>query len=347
MKTLENMVNMEHEMVSYCYDKETGLKCIIAVHSTKLGPAIGGTRFYDYKTEADALYDVLRLSRGMTYKNSIGGLHAGGGKAVIIGDSKKIKSPALLKKYGSFVNRLNGSYYTAEDMNINEEDVAYINECTPYVVGKKDISGNPSPYTALGTYHGIRASVKEAFGTDSVKGLTIAMSGVGAVGYPLAEMLHKDGAKLIVADVNTEATARAAKELGATVVGVDDIYTQECDVFAPCAMGAIISKDNAKNFKCKVIAGCANNVLVDDAAGDELHKLGLVYAPDYVINGGGVISCGYEIEPGGWNKEKVIGLCENIYNTLEMIYKMSKETDVPTYKISDELALERIVKEGK
>ncbi|MDR3215609.1 MAG: hypothetical protein LBT75_05010 [Bacilli bacterium] len=347
MKALENITKMDHEMVSYCFDKETGLKAIIAVHNTKLGPAIGGTRFYDYKTEDDALYDVLRLSRGMTFKNSVGGLHAGGGKAVIIGDPKTLKTPALLRKYGSFVNRLNGSYYTAEDMNISEEDVVYINEGTEYVVGKKEISGNPSPFTALGTYMGIKASAKEGFGSDSLKGLTIAMSGVGAVGYPLAEMLHKEGAKLIVADTNTVATERAAKELGATVVGVNDIYTVECDIFAPCAMGAIISKENAKDYKCKVIAGCANNVLVDDEAGEELYKLGIVYAPDYVINGGGVISCGYEIEPGGWDKDKVTNLVENIYYTLENIYKTSRETNTPTYKVADALAMDRINKEGK
>ena len=339
MKALENMVEFGHENVVYCYDEETGLKAIIAVHDTTLGPAIGGTRFYNYATEEDALYDVLRLSRGMTFKNAAGGLHAGGGKAVIIGDPTKIKTPELLKAYGRMVNRLGGAYYTAEDMNINEQDVEYINSETEFCVGKKSISGNPSPYTSLGVYQGIKAAAKEVFGTEDLKGRTINVVGIGAVGYPLLEMLHKDGAILTVADVNQAALDKANKELGAKVVGIDEIQFMECDIFAPCAMGAIISVENVKDMKCKIVAGSANNVLVDNAAGDAIDKAGILYIPDYIINAGGVISCGYEIEPGGWHKEKTLELVNGIYNTVEMVIDHAKKENVPTYKAADEYAM--------
>lgn len=339
MKTLENMIEMDHENIVYCYDEETGLKAIIAVHDTTLGPAIGGTRFYNYNNEDEALYDVLRLSKGMTYKNAACGLNAGGGKAVIIGDPKKIKTPELLKAYGRMVNRLNGSYYTAEDMNISEEDVHYINSQTNFCVGKKSVSGNPSPFTALGVYRGIKAAVNEVFGSDDLKDKKIAICGIGSVGYYLAEMLYKDGAILTVADLNDEATKRAEQELGANVVAVGNIFTVECDVFAPCAIGAIVSKENAKKFNCKIIAGAANNVLVDDAAGNELHKLGILYVPDYIINAGGIINCSQEIEVGGYNKEKVIDLVNKVYDKVTMVIKTAKEREIPTYKVADEYAL--------
>ncbi len=339
MKPMKDMMEFSHENVLFCYDEESGLKSIIAIHDTTLGPAIGGTRFYNYETEEDALYDVLRLSRGMTFKNAAGGLHAGGGKAVIIGDPTKIKTPELLKAYGRMVNRLNGAYYTAEDMNINEQDVEYIASETEYCVGKKAISGNPSPYTSLGVYQGIKAAAKEVFGTDDLKGRTINVVGLGAVGYPCAEMLHKEGAILTVADVKEEAVERAVKELGATAVSVNEIQFMECDIFTPCAMGAIISKDNVKDMKCKIIAGSANNVLVNNEAGDALDAAGILYIPDYIINAGGVISAGYEIEPGGWHKEKTLELVNGIYNTVEMVIATAKEKKIPTYKAADEYAM--------
>lgn len=346
MKTLESMVIQEHENVVFCHDKETGLKAIIAIHDTTLGPAIGGTRFWNYESEEEAIYDALRLSRGMTYKNAACGLKAGGGKAVIIGDPKKDKTPELLRAYGRFVNRLGGAYYTAEDMNISEEDIEYIKMETDYVVGVKDISGNPSPSTALGVYQGIKATAKELFGSEDLTGKTIAISGIGAVGYPLAQHLHADGAKLIVADIFEEKLEQAKKELNATVVGIDEIQNVECDIFAPCARGALFSVENVKDLKCKAIAGSANNVLVDDAAGEKLHEIGVLYIPDFIINAGGVINCGYEIEPSGWEKEKVKNIVLGIYDTVNMILDRSKKESISPSKAAN-LYAEEIIAAGK
>ena len=333
------MMTMGHESVTYYYDKATGLKSIIALHSTVLGPAIGWCRFYDYKSEDDALYDVLRLSRGMTFKNAACGLHAGGAKSVIIGDPKKVKTKELLEAFGRAVNRLGGLYYTAEDVNTVEADMEVIYSQTPYVVGRKSVSGNPSPYTALGIFRGMEACAKEVYGSTDLAGKVIAISGVGSVGSTLAGMLHKAGAKLIISDVNEEALKRVAKECGATVVGVNDIYSARCDIFAPCAMGAIINVENAKNLNCKIIAGCANNVLVTNEAGDMVDALGILYAPDYIINAGGVISCGLEKEEGGHTKEKATDLVMKIYDKVAMVIKIAKEKRIPTYKAADEYAM--------
>jgi len=339
MKTLDSMTTMGHESVTHYYDQATGLKAIIALHSTVLGSAIGGCRFYDYKSEEDALYDVLRLSRGMTFKNAACGLHAGGAKAVIIGDPKRIKTRELLAAFGRMVNRLGGLYYTAEDMNTVEADMEVIYSQTPYVVGRKSVSGNPSPYTALGIFRGMEACAKEVYGSTDLAGKVIAISGVGSVGACLAGMLHQAGAKLLISDVNEEALKRIEKECGATIVGVNDIYAVPCDIFAPCAMGAIINVDNAKDFKCRIIAGCANNVLVNNEAGDALDQRGILYAPDYIINAGGVINCGLEKEEGGHSKEKATELVKKIYDKVEMVIAIAKAKRIPTYKAADEYAL--------
>lgn len=346
MKTLESMIIQKHENVVFCYDKESGLKAIIAIHDTTLGPAVGGTRFWNYETEEEAIYDALRLAKGMTYKNAACGLNAGGGKGVIIGDPKKDKTPELLKAYGRFVNRLGGAYYTAEDMNISEEDVEYIKSETDYVVGVKDISGNPSPSTALGVFQGIKATAKELFGSDDLTNKTIAISGIGAVGYPLAQHLHNAGAKLIVADIFEEKLEQAKKEFNAQVVSIDEIQFVECDIFAPCARGALFSVDNVNKLKCKAIAGSANNVLVDDEAGEKLHELGILYIPDFIINAGGVINCGYEIEEGGWEKEKVEKIILGIYETVNMILEKSKKENISPSKAAN-LYAEEIIAAGK
>lgn len=338
MKTMEAITKMGHENVLYCYDEATGLKAIIAVHDTTLGPAIGGTRFYPYASDEDALYDVLRLSKGMTYKNAAAGLKNGGGKAVIIGDPKVLKTPELLKRYGQFVERLGGSYYTAEDMNISEADVEHINSQTAYCVGKKALSGNPSPYTARGVYRGIKACAKEVFGSDSLKGLRINVTGIGSVGYNLVRHLHEEGAIITVADVYQPAVDRVVSEFGVGVAPVETIHTLAADIFAPCAMGAIISADNAASHNCKIIAGAANNVLVDNAAGDKLHELGILYAPDYIINAGGVINCGLEIAVGGWSQEKAMALADDIYDNVAMVIETAKKRGIPTYLAADEYA---------
>ena len=346
MKTLENVTEMGHENVLYCYDEETGLKAIIAVHDTTLGPAIGGTRFYDYASEDDALYDVLRLSKGMTYKNAAAGIKIGGGKAVIIGDPKKIKTPELLKKYGQFVNRLNGNYYTAEDMNIGCDDVDHINSETPYCVGRPAVSGNPSPYTARGVYQGIRAAAKEVFGTDDLKGRTINVTGIGSVGFSLVGMLVNDGAEVTVADVWAPSVEKAVAEYGVKTAEVSEIHKLEADIFAPCAMGAIISVDNAQEYNCKIIAGAANNVLVDNAAGDKIHELGIVYAPDYIINAGGIINCAMEIDPDGWSKERATAAVDKVYDNVAMVLETAKKEGIPTYQAADKYA-ESIIEAAK
>jgi leucine dehydrogenase len=339
MKTLERIIEMGHENILYCYDEETGLKAIIAVHDTTLGPAVGGTRFYDYANEEDALYDVLRLSKGMTYKNAVAGLKNGGGKAVIIGDPKRIKTPELLKRYGQFVDRLNGCYYTAEDMNISCDDIDYINSQTRYCVGRASVSGNPSPYTARGVYQGICACAKEIFGTDDLKGRTINVCGVGSVGMNLVRMLTQDGAIVTIADVYEASIQKAVQDYGVKTAMVSEIHQLEADIFAPCAMGGVVSRDNASEYNCKIIAGAANNVLVDDAAGNKLHELNILYAPDYIINAGGVINCGLEIAEGGWSKSKAEKLVDGVYDNVTKVIKMAKERNIPTHKAADEYAL--------
>ncbi len=305
-----------HEQVVFCSDKETGLKAIIAVHSTKLGPAVGGCRLWDYVADEDALVDVLRLSRGMTYKNAMAGLPLGGGKSVIIGDAKSIKSEALFRKFGQFVHSLSGRYVSAEDVNITTADISIVGQETPYVAGLDGKSGNPGPFTALGTYKGIKAAAKHKFGTDNLEGKTVAIQGLGSVGFYLCEHLHQEGARLIVTDINQDAVSRAVAKFGATAVGLDEIYSQQCDIYAPCALGATINDHTIEQFQCKIIAGCANNQLKEPRHGDMLRQKGILYAPDYVINAGGIINVSLELRPQGYNVEESTNMVLKIYDTL-------------------------------
>ena len=284
----------DHEQVVFCSDKDTGLKAIIAVHSTKLGAAVGGCRMWDYASDEEALVDVLRLSRGMTYKNAMAGLSMGGGKSVIIGDAKKIKSEALFKAFGRALNGLGGRYISAEDVNITTGDIAIANTETSYVTGTEGKSGNPAPYTALGTYLGVKAAVKHKLKRDDLEGLTVAVQGLGSVGFYLCEHLHNAGAKLIVTDINEEALAKAKAEFGAEVVGLNEIYDVDCDIYAPCALGATINDATIDRIKAKVIAGCANNQLAEPKHDQALVERGILYAPDYVINAGGIINVSFE-----------------------------------------------------
>ncbi|OYW90167.1 MAG: amino acid dehydrogenase, partial [Alishewanella sp. 32-51-5] len=263
----------QHEQVVFCSDQETGLKAIIAVHSTRLGPAVGGCRLWDYASDEDALVDVLRLSRGMTYKNAMAGLPLGGGKSVIIGNAKTIKSEALFKAFGRMVHRLGGSYYSAEDVNITTHDIMQVHQETPYVAGLEGKSGNPAPFTALGTYQGIKAAAKHQFGSADLAGKTVAVQGLGSVGFYLCEHLHKEGAKLIVTDINQDAVNRAVAQFGATAVGLNDIYGVAADIYAPCALGATINDDTIPQLKAKVVAGCANNQLKRPEHGQKLRDL--------------------------------------------------------------------------
>ncbi len=312
----------DHEQVVFCQDNHTGLKAIIAIHNTVLGPGLGGTRMWLYNNEKDAINDALRLSRGMTYKAAISGLNLGGAKAVIIGDAKTQKSEALFRKFGRFVENLNGKYITAEDVNTTTKDMEYVNMETEHVVGLPEWTGgggDPSPVTAFGTYMGMKASAKQAWGNDSLAGKTVAVQGIGKVGFHLLEHLHNEGAKIYVTDLNQDILKKANETFGAIVVPGDDIFGLDVDIFAPCAMGAILNDQTIPQLKCSIVAGAANNQQADEKVhGPMLKEKGILYAPDFVINAGGLINVYSEWT--GYNKEKAYSQAENIYNTILNIY---------------------------
>lgn len=336
-----------HEQVVFCSDAASGLKAIIAVHSTRLGPACGGCRLWDYAADEDALVDVLRLSRGMTYKNAMAGLPLGGGKAVIIGDAKTIKSEALFRKFGQYVHSLSGRYVSAEDVNITTADISLVNQETPYVAGLDGKSGNPGPFTALGTYRGIKAAAKHQFGSDSLEGKTVAVQGLGSVGFYLCEHLHKEGAKLIVTDINPVAVERAVQAFGAKAVGLHEIYQQQADVYAPCALGATLNDETIPMLKVSIVAGCANNQLKEARHGEMLRQRGILYAPDYVINAGGIINVSLELRPEGYNADESTQKVLAIYDTLLDIFQRAANDQQPTNVIADIMAQEIIARGGK
>lgn len=335
---------MGHEQVVFNHDRTTGLKAIIAIHDTTLGPSLGGCRFWNYESEEDAIMDVLRLSRGMTYKAAVAGLPLGGGKAVIIGDPKSLKSEALFRAFGRFVNGLNGRYITAEDVNVNPSDIDVVSMETPYCAGiasREGGSGNPSPITALGVFSGIRASVKHKLGKDSLRGMRVAVQGVGSVGTYLCQYLNEAGAELIVADISSERVDNCVKEFGAKAVDVSEIHAADCDVFAPCALGAILNDKTIPQVKAPIVAGGANNQLaVEDKHGVALLEKGILYAPDYVINAGGLINVYHELR--GYNAEAAKRQARNIYGTLLEIYEESDRQNSPTHVASDKVAERRL-----
>jgi leucine dehydrogenase len=337
----------DHEQVVFCSDEKTNLKAIIAVHSTALGPAAGGCRFWDYADDAAALTDVLRLSKGMTYKNAMAGLKLGGGKAVIIGDAKAIKSEQLFTAFGSAVNNLGGRYYTAEDVNITTGDMAIVNRVTDYVSGLEGKSGNPGPFTALGTFLGIKAAVKFKLDRDDLTGIRVAVQGLGSVGYALCEKLHKAGAKLVVTDIDTATLDKAATEFNAQIVDLDDIYQQDVEVFAPCALGASINDQSLAQLKAVIVAGCANNQLAEAKHDQILTDKGILYAPDYVINAGGIINVALEIYPEEYCANKATDLVKEIYDTLMQVFIVAAEKNLPTGQIADQMAREIIANGGK
>jgi leucine dehydrogenase len=333
-----------HEQIVFCNDNATGLKAIIAIHNTVLGPGLGGTRVWNYNNEAEAINDVMRLSRGMTYKAAISGLNLGGAKAVIIGDASKIKTEALMRKFGKFVENLNGKYITAEDVNTTTKDMEYVNMETNHVVGLPESmggGGDPSPVTAYGVYMGMKASAKQVFGNDSLSGKKIAVQGVGKVGGHLLEFLHKEGAQLFITDINAEILNHYASTLGATVVTGEEIYGLDVDVFAPCALGAILNETNIAKLKCSIVAGAANNQLADEnIQGPALMKMGITYAPDFLINAGGLINV-YQ-EHVGYNRETAYRKAEHIYDVTLEILKISASQNVHTQKAAMDLAEKRI-----
>ncbi|WIV11456.1 Glu/Leu/Phe/Val dehydrogenase [Proteiniborus sp. MB09-C3] len=345
MKIFEYLEKYDYEQLVFCQDRSTGLKAIIGIHDTTLGPALGGTRFWNYESEEEAIIDVLRLSRGMTYKSAAAGLNLGGGKAVIIGDPEKVKSEELLRVFGRYVEGLAGRYITAEDMNIGTQDVAYINDETDYVVGLEGKSGNPSPVTAFGVFRGILAAANEVFGSDDLTGKVVAVQGLGSVGYHVCKHLHESGAKLYVTDIKKESIEKVVNDFGATAVAPDEIHKIECDIYAPCAMGAVINDFTIDQLKCKIVAGAANNQLAEEKHGQMLMDKGILYVPDYVINSGGVINV-YE-ELLGYNKERAMNRASNIYNVVKKVFEISKRDNIPTSKAADRMAEERIEKIGR
>lgn len=342
MHIFNTMKTGDYEQIVFCQHKESNLKAIIVIHDTTLGPALGGVRMWNYESEEEALNDALRLAKGMTYKNAAAGLNLGGGKAVIIGDPKTDKSEAMFRAFGRYVESLNGRYITAEDVGSTEDDMNKIHMETNYVVGTSvgTGSGDPAPVTAFGIYHGIKATAKEAFGSDDLSGKKIAVQGVGQVAYRLCDYLHKEGASLIVTDINKQSVERAINEFGAKAVEPDEIYAVDCDIFSPCALGGVINDETIAQFKAKVIAGSANNQLQSDKHGQLLHDKGIVYAPDYVINSGGVINVSDEMQ--GYNEERALNKVKTIYDQLEKVYKIAKRDNIPTSLAADRMAEERI-----
>lgn len=345
----ETMQAMNHEQVVICSNPDTGLRAIIAIHDTTLGPALGGTRMWMYRNEQEAMKDVLRLSRGMTYKAAISGLNLGGGKAVIIGNPRTDKNEAIFRSFGRFVDGLGGRYITAEDVGMEVQDMEWIYSETKYVTGIPETlggSGNPSPVTAYGVYMGVKASAKKAFGSDSLSGKRIALQGAGHVASYFAKYVADEGAKVFVSDIYEEKAQQLADQIGGEVVAPDDIYALDVDIFAPCALGGVVNDTTIDVLKCAIIAGGANNILdVEERHGQQLMDKGIIYAPDYVINAGGIINISSELE--GYNREQALHQTEKIYDTTLRVLKYSEEHAIPTYKASNILAEKRIAEVGK
>lgn len=333
-----------HEQVVFGSDAATGLRAIIAVHSTALGPSAGGCRMWSYASSTEALRDVLRLSRGMSYKNAMANLRFGGGKSVIIGDSQRAKSPALFEAFGRLVESLGGRYVTAEDVGTTTTDMEAIARHTKFVSGlsrRGEAGGDPSPKTALGVHLGLKSAVKFRLGRSDLQGLTVAVQGVGGVGYHLCRLLAADGARLFVADVRPSAVERVRDEFNATPVGTDEVLTQEVDVIAPCALGAILNAKSIPKLHARVIAGAANNQLAEDKDGERLQQAGILYAPDYVINAGGIISVSHEYY-GGSTDARIDADIEGIPARLTEIFERARRDCRPTNVVADQLARERI-----
>ena len=331
---------MGHEQVLLSHDPSCGYFGIIAIHDTTLGPALGGTRFWQYASTDEAITDALRLARGMTYKSAVAGINLGGGKSVIIGDNKRVDREALFRAHGRFIETLGGRYITAEDIGTSPADMEYIKLETDHVAGLLGLSGDPSPVTAYGVYVGMKAAAKVRWGSDALAGKTVAVQGAGKVAYHLMQHLHAEGANIIVTDIDTEKVKRAVQEFGASPVGPDAIYDQSADIFSPNALGATVNDDTLPRMKVQVIAGGANNQLAEDRHGDELEQRRILYAPDYVINGGGVINVYGELHR--WPVERAKKKAGEIYETLLRIFQISSRDRIPTYRAADRLAEQRV-----
>ncbi|MDX1618711.1 MAG: Glu/Leu/Phe/Val dehydrogenase dimerization domain-containing protein [Balneolaceae bacterium] len=339
----------EHEQIVFCSEPSVGLRAIIAIHDTTLGPSLGGVRMWPYETESEALRDVMRLSRGMTYKAAISGLNLGGGKAVIIGDPHKDKSEGLFRAFGRYIDSLGGRYITAEDVGIEVQDMEWVHMETKYVSGiPKSLggSGDPSPVTAYGVYMGMKACAKKAYGDDSLKGLKIGIQGAGHVASHLARFLHKEGAQLYISDIYKEKVKDLVEEVNAEAVDPDNIYSLDLDIFSPCALGGVVNDDTIDYLNCDIIAGGANNVLDEEEKhGQMLLDRNILYAPDYVINAGGLINVASELE--GYNEQRAHDKASRIYDVILDILNYSEENDTPTFVSSNILAEKRINQVGK
>ena len=344
MGMFEQVAKMGHERVLICSNPEVGLKAIIAVHSTVLGPGLGGVRMWNYPSEEEALTDVLRLSRAMTYKAAAAGLNLGGGKAVIIGDSKKQKSEALFRAFGRFVDSLGGLYIAAEDVGTDMEDMELIFSETRWCTGVSPShggSGDPSPVTAYGTLQGIKAAAKWRFAAGDLRGRSVAVQGLGSVGHHLTGYLVQEGAKVFGCDIDEDAREQA-RQLGVEIVPPDQIFDVDCDIFAPCALGAVLNEQTIPRLKCQVVAGAANNQLADDARDSALlEQRGILYAPDFVINAGGLINVYNELL-GGYNRERALRMTRGIYLNLTRVFETAKRDGITTAVAADRVAEERI-----
>jgi leucine dehydrogenase len=348
MQSFEILEKYGHEQVIYCSNKESGLKAIIAIHDTTLGPAIGGTRMLNYSSDEDALKDVLRLSRGMTYKAAVAGLNLGGGNSVIIGDPNIDKREMLFRTFGKFIDGLGGRYITAEDVGTNVRDMEYVRMETKYATGiSKSLggSGDPSPVTAYGVYIGMKACANEKWGNDSLRGRKIAVQGAGQLARFLCEHLYNEGAEIYITDIHEDKLKRVLESVKAHVVKPEEIYELDVDIFSPSALGGIINDETIEKFKCQIIAGGANNQLEDeDKHGKMLLEKDILYAPDYVINSGGLINVANELE--GYRQDRAMKQAETIYDIVKSIISISKEQQIPTHSASNQRAEERLRRIG-
>lgn len=342
MDIFEEMARYGHEELVFWYDKTTGLRAIVGIHDTTLGPALGGCRMWSYQNEEEAITDVLRLSRGMSYKNAAMGLDLGGGKSVLWADSRRDKNEAMLRSFGRLVQSLGGRYITAEDVGTNAEDMAIVSRETPYVGGLKETSGDPSPATALGVYEGMRAAADLVWGTPSLQGKRVAIQGLGHVGSILAEMLKDDGAYLMVTDINRAEGQSVATRLGAEWIEPDAIYSAESDIFSPCALGAILNDETIPQLRCKIVAGSANNQLRESRHGLELLRRKIVYVPDYVINGGGVVNVADEFHRDGYHQDRAYARVRQIGTQSKEILERAEREHIPTQEAADHLAEQRM-----
>ena len=344
MLLFDTIAEMGHEQLVICNDNSAGYRGIVAIHSTTLGPALGGTRFWQYATDEEAIVDALRLARGMTYKNAVAGLNLGGGKSVIIGDNRTTDREMIFRAHGRFVESLGGRYITAEDVGTSTADMDFVHMETKNVSGLAGRSGDPSPVTAHGVFRAIQASAKERWGSDDLSTRTVSVQGCGHVGYYLAKELHEAGAKLVVTDIDQECVKHVATEFGARAVAPDDIYGVQADIFAPCALGGIINDKTIPLLKVEIVCGAANNVLLEERHGDMLVQKQILYTPDYVANAGGVINVYSEL--AGWSSARAFRKADEIYDTVLRVFQIARTDSVPTYVAADRLAEQRILAVG-